>query len=366
MIGGTGTISYDATKYFLTKGHQVYLLNRGHRNDLKANNLHYIIADALKYDQLKDALDGEFFDVILDFIMFTCEQMKKRLPILADKCKQYIFISSATAYRLVDDIISEDTPLGNTDWKYSKEKMECENFLTSHSSEFNFAYTIVRPYITYDNRRIPFPVITKVSYYSLIERIMKGKPVIICGDGENKLTLTHTRDFAVALEGLLLNPKALNQDFHITSDCVTNWNEILHIIEDTVGVKAEVVYIPVDFLATHFISERDELLYDKSKDHIFDNSKICAAVPQFKTTYSVKDGIAMTVRNLLASKDKQRIDYLWNYKEDAIIELYERENGAVIHKAPVWSKMMYGLYQNNRLKLIQKVFNRFRRIRGGI
>lgn len=366
MVGGTGTISYDATKYFLSQGHEVYLLNRGHRNDLKHDNLKYIIGDAGKYEELEYSLKEYTFDVILDFIMFNVEQMKNRLSILTTKCKQYIFISSATVYKLLDEVITEDTPLGNPKWKYSRDKLECEEYLKEHASEYGCFYTIIRPYITYDDRRLPFPVVTKASYYSLLDRIMHDKPVIICGNGENKLTLTHTMDFAVALEGLLLNPKAQNQAFHITGDCVTTWNEILNVIEMALGVKANPIYIPIDFLAERFISERDELLYDKSCNHVYDNSKICDAVPDFKTTFTVKEGITMTVQNLMKKKDLQRIDSIWNYTEDVIINQYEKQQGMIVHKVSVWSKMMYWVYQKSDLVFLRKVLSKIRRMRGKI
>lgn len=366
MIGGTGTISYDATKYFLSKGHAVYLLNRGNRNNLREKNLKYIIGDANNTEIMEEVLRGYQFDVILDFIIFNVSQMKKRLPVLAPKCKQFIFISSATAYQRVDEVITEETPLGNTSWKYSRDKMECEEYLTKNAGQYGCCYTIIRPYITYDDRRLPFPVITKASYYSLLDRILNKKPVIVCGDGNNKLTLTHTKDFAVALEGLLLNSKAMDQAFHITGDCITTWNEILEVIETSLRVKANPVYIPIDFLAEHFVSERDELLYDKSCNHVYDNKKICEAVPAFRTTYTVKEGIAMTVDNLMKKKELQKIDVVWNYTEDTVINFYEKQQGKVIHKASFWAKLMYQLYQKSNLKLLCRVLGKIRRMRGMI
>lgn len=367
MIGGTGTISYDATKYFLAQNHDVYLLNRGNRNNLSDERLNYIIGNANDAKSLESALDGKEFDVILDFILYNVNQMKERLAIYNNKCKQFIFISSATAYKPTDEIITEKTELGNDNWEYSRTKKECEIYLRENSSKYSFYYTIVRPYITYDNRRIPLPVITKIRYYSLINRIESDKPIIMCGDGNNKLTLTHTRDFAVALEGLLLNEKAFNEDFHITGDCVVTWNDILAIIEKILNKKAIVINIPVEKLAVYFPSERDELLYDKSLNHVFDNKKICSAVPQFKTTYTVESGLRDTINNLKNSEDLSKIDSVWDYSVNTIIEKYEKETkSSYIHKADIWSKCMYLLYQKSKCTFLKKVFNRLRYYRGKI
>lgn len=364
MIGGTGTISYDATKYFLSCGHDVYLFNRGNRNTIQDLRLHYITGDANDRASLCGALADQEFDVIFDFLIFNANQMKMRMDAYEGKCRQFVFISSATAYKLVDEVITEETPLENHQWGYAHGKIECEEFLVSNIDRYSFDYTIVRPYITYDARRLPFPVVSKRSYYSLVRRLLDGKPVIICGDGNNRLTLTHTTDFAVALEGLLLNPKALGQAFHITGNHVTTWNEILGIVCSKLNITADVVYIPISELAELFPSERLELLYDKSRDHVYDNSKIVDAVPQFRCETSVEEGIGITVDTLLRDKSLQRIDRVWDCTVDAIIEKYEHSKGKVDHKAPVNSRIMYYIYQKSNLKLVQKVLNRIRRMKG--
>ncbi len=166
MVGGTGTISYDATCFFLQQGHTVYLLNRGNRNSITHQNIKYIIGDANDYTSMQQALSDYIFDVIIDFIIFTPAQMTARMRIYEGKCKQFIFISSATAYKLTDGIYYESSDLGNDKWKYSRDKRECEEYLSDNIKKHSYQYTIIRPYITYDNRRIPFPVITKKLLYS--------------------------------------------------------------------------------------------------------------------------------------------------------------------------------------------------------
>lgn len=364
MIGGTGTISYDATQYFLNQGHEVYLLNRGNRNNLKHNNLHYIIGDANNPKLLQKVLFELKFDTIIDFIIFTKQQMQERMPVYSGKCTQFIFISSATVYSLTNDIISEEsTEKNNVYWKYSHNKIECENYLKSHASELRINYTIVRPYITYDNRRIPFPVITKFSYYTLINRILNGKPVILCGNGDNKLTLTHTKDFAVALEGVIQNKQAMNEEFHITGDCVTTWNEIYEVICRALNVKNEVIHIPTNELANFFITESDELLFDKSMTHIFDNSKIKKIVPNFKTSRTVEEGITETIISLKENHRLQKIDSVWDDIIDVIIEKYEKSKGISTHVASMKAKIIYVIYQKMPGQLLKKVINKTIRMR---
>ena len=103
MIGGTGTISYDATKYFLAQNHDVYLLNRGNRNNLSDERLNYIIGNANDAKSLESALDGKEFDVILDFILYNVNQMKERLAIYNNKCKQIIGVCCLITASIASD-----------------------------------------------------------------------------------------------------------------------------------------------------------------------------------------------------------------------------------------------------------------------
>lgn len=368
MIGGTGVISFDVTQKCLDLGYDVYLFNRGNRNKLQHPNLHYIIGDINQIEQSKEKLQSlnMHFDVIADFIIFDQVTMKKRMDIYNSICKQFVFISSATIFSKNDDIISECSKKGNDNWKYSRDKLECERLLIDNCRQYDFKYTIVRPYITYDKRRIPFPVITKKSYYSLLYRILKEKPVIICDSGTNIVTLTHTLDFAIAITGLFGNSKAFNEDFNITGTCTSTWNEILQIVEKRLNKKATVVYIPSEELAELFPSEHDELLYDKSCNHIFDNSKICDAVPEFKTTWTVEEGLSETVRHIMESDDLQKVDWTWNAVEDVIVSKHSSNHGEKKYYVSLNSKFLYYVFQRCNNNLVRRVVRKIIRIMGGL
>ena len=349
LIGGSGTLSTDTTRLCIKKGYEVYLFNRGNRNIFSGDNLHYLLGDINNNEQAKKIIADLQFDVVIDYLTFDVDTLKNRITLFNNHCKQYIFISSATVFKNTDQILTEDSPKGDTGWAYAQNKYLCELYLQDHKNEFNFYYTIVRPYITYDDRRIPFPVITKRSYWSLIDRIKRDKAILICDDGNAKLTLTHTLDFAVGIVGLFLNEKAENNDFNIVGDTIGTWNDILRIVEEFVGNKAKVIYIPSETLGGDFTTQKTELLCDKRHSHVFDNSKIKDAVPEFKTSWNLHDGLNHTLNYLSGTPELQKVDKYWNNTIDVLSSKYSKKLG---EKVSIKQEIVYFLQEHRYLRII--------------
>jgi nucleoside-diphosphate-sugar epimerase len=140
--------------------------------------------------------------------------------------------------------------------------------------------TIVRPSLTYDPN---FPIaIGGWGCYTLADRLIKGRPIIVHGDGSSLWVVTHADDFGRGFLGLLGNGRALGHAFHITSDEVLTWDQIYLTIAEALGVEAEIVHVPSDFIARVVPDMSGSLLGDKTWSVVFDNSKIRALVPEFE------------------------------------------------------------------------------------
>ena len=185
LIGGTGTISNEVTKKSIETGYSVYIMNRGRSNRGIDEKVKIIKADVRKESiaDLKSKLNNIVFDVVIDFISYNLDEIKKTLQFIT--CKQYIFISSATVYTPKNnfDKYKETDDKNNKEWIYCINKIQCEKYLKEKAFEDkNFIYTIVRPYVTYDERRIPYQMVPGVDYYTIIDRILKDLPIVVCGD----------------------------------------------------------------------------------------------------------------------------------------------------------------------------------------
>jgi nucleoside-diphosphate-sugar epimerase len=277
-------------------------------------------------EELKEILATDHWDVVVNWIAFNEQDIKRDLELFQGKTGQYIFISSASAYQkpLAHPVVTESTPLKNPYWQYSRDKIRCEALLMHAYRESNFPVTIVRPSHTYDT---VLPVaMGGWTEYTLIERMKQGKKIIIHGDGTSLWTLTHAKDFTKGFIGLLGNPQAIGHAFHITSDEILTWNQIYSILADAVGVTADVVHIASDFIAAYDEEQTGNLLGDKAHSVIFDNTKIKRFVPGFKATIPFAKGIKETLAWFEADSSRQIINEATNTMMDTIITVYEERN----------------------------------------
>ncbi len=332
MIGGTGTISTAITKQLAGSEHEVWLLNRGTRNHELPGNIRFITADINNEADTAAKLEGMTFDAVCEFIGFVPAQIERDYRLFAGKTRQYVFISSASAYQkpLSDYRITESTPLSNPHWQYSRDKIACEEFLMKMYRENGFPVTIVRPSHTYDERSVPLGVHGDKGSWQVVKRMLEGKPVIIHGDGTSLWTMTHNSDFAKAFTGLLGNIHAIGESYHITSDESLTWNQIYRSIADALGVEFRPYYVPSDFL--HAVSHYDYeggLIGDKANSVVFDNAKVKRAVPGFTATKRFDQGIRETISYLLAHPECQIEDEAFDKWCDDVIEALEKAKAEV-------------------------------------
>jgi nucleoside-diphosphate-sugar epimerase len=324
FIGGTGTISSACAQLALARGFELTLLNRGRQT--VPPGARQIKADIANHAATVAALGDQQWDVVADFIAFTPADVEQRIGLFRGRTAQYIFLSSASVYQkpLATFPITESTPLVNPFWDYSRNKIACEERLLRALREENFPATIVRPSWTYDERHITVPVNSRKNF-TVVDRLRRGQPVIVPGDGTALWTMTHNMDFAKGFVGLLGHQSAIGHTFHITSDEVLTWNQIYEAVAEAAGVaKPKLVHIASDFIAACLPEFSGGLHGDKAHSAVFDNSKIKRFVPDFVATTRFRDGIARSMKWFDADPARQEIDAEANAAWDKLIASYER------------------------------------------
>jgi nucleoside-diphosphate-sugar epimerase len=275
---------------------------------------------------LSTLLAGHRFDAVVDWIAYTVEDIERDLSLFRGKTDQFLFISSASAYQkpVKNYLITEETPLENPFWQYSRNKIACEEMLRKAYREEEFPVTIVRPSHTYGPSNIPLCVTSWSHPWTIIDRMKRGQKVIVPGDGTSLWVLTWNADFAKGLVGLLGNEKAIGEAFQITSDEALSWDQIHLEAYQALGAKPNVVHIPSDFIARFDEDARGSLIGDKSNSVVFDNSKIKRFVPDYHCEVTWAEGVRRSLAWFEAHPEFQTLDQSANALWDRIIASYEK------------------------------------------
>jgi nucleoside-diphosphate-sugar epimerase len=322
FIGGTGLISTACTQLAAARGIEMFLLNRGQsRTDEVPEGVTVLTANARERESLLHAIEGHEFDVVVNWINFSVQDVERDIALFDGKVGQYIFISSASAYQKPpsDYLITESTPLVNPHWQYSRDKAACEARLAEQNLKTGFPFTVVRPSLTYGKSMIPLVVGSWSRPWTVIDRMLKGKKIIVPGDGTSLWQVTWNGDFAKGLVGLLGNQRAIGHAFHITTDEVLSWNQIYEEAGRAVGVEPDIVHISSDLLCAYSPEEEGNLWGDKAWSVVLDNSKIKRFVPDFVCTTTWAQGVRKAIAWFREDPKRQAIDEKANAAWDKVI-----------------------------------------------
>jgi nucleoside-diphosphate-sugar epimerase len=306
FIGGTGIISSACAALAVARGFELTVLNRGTTAARPLpDGVEVLQADIRDAASVRSVLGERTFDVVVDFVAFVPAHVRTDIALFTGRTGQYVFISSASAYQKPPARlpIVESTPLRNPEWQYSRDKIACEDLLVAAYRNDGFPATIVRPSHTYDRTTVPL-----LGHWTALDRMRRGRGVVVPGDGTSLWTLTHHTDFAKAFVGLLGHPQAIGDSFHITSDQVLTWNQIHHLMAAAAGVEPRLVQIASRTIAAAVPDLGPGLLGDKAHSVIFDNSKVRALVPDYVATVPFAAGAREIVDWHDADPARRKVD----------------------------------------------------------
>lgn len=317
FIGGTGVISSACSALAVKRGIELTLLNRGASSREVPAGAEVVHGDIRDPESVRTALDRREFDVVVDWVAFTPEHVETDLELFRGRVGQYVFISSASVYQTPPARlpVTESTPLANPYWQYARDKIACEELLVRAHQERGFPVTIVRPSHTYDPTKLPIR-----GGYTMVDRMRRGAPVVIHGDGTSVWVLTHHTDFAKGLVGLLGREEAVGEAYHMTSDELLTWNQIFAAVAKAAGAELEVVHVPSEWIARFDPEWGASLLGDKAHSMIFDNAKIRSLVPDFDPVISFSRGAEESLAWFDAEEARRVVDPAFDARLDAMVE----------------------------------------------
>jgi nucleoside-diphosphate-sugar epimerase len=278
FIGGNGIVSSASSRLAVEQGFDLTLLNRGRSSARPPiEGARSLLGDASDRASLSAALEGTTWDVVVNFQSFTPEQAQADVDLFEGRVGQFVYISSASAYARPSRLpFRESSPLRNTFSEYSSAKAASERVHLTAYVDRGFPVTIVRPSHTYDETLVPLH-----GGWTVIDRMRRGLPTVLPGDGTSLWVMTHQRDFAVGLVGLLGNPQAVGETFQITSDEALTWNEIGAILAEAAGAPFTPAHVTSEHIAAAIPEWAPALLGELRHSAWFDTSKVRAFVPDF-------------------------------------------------------------------------------------
>ena len=341
MLGGTGVISTDIAELSVRHGCEVTITTRGNRP--APAGVECLQCDVHDSQALEGKVRNREFDVVADFLSFTPQQLTAKLRALRGHYGQYIFLSSCAVYDRgyghmggglsaiacgEHGRISEaHTPTANFGWDYARNKIACEHELLKEHLLYGSRFTIVRPAETYNRRRVPGTFVCDGRWYTQIDRILKGKPVIVHDDGSARCPFTHAEDFAKGFVGLYCNPAAYGEAFHITTDELLTWRQVAQTIASELGVEANICCISTEKLVKAMpVSNLGDtygmLACAKAFDCPgYDNAKIRSAVPGFLCEISFREGVRRILEHYATHPEERTVDETWGRAMDSLAEI---------------------------------------------
>lgn len=321
LIGGTGVLSSAVTAEAMKKGFSVTMINRGRRK--LPEGAEVIISNNKDYTGIAEKLKGRFFDAIIDFLCYNTQELKDSFTLYSKHTRQYFFISSCAVYDTTKGgIYDEDSPKVRKEWPYSVDKWNCELLLTDMAKELNCAYTIIRPCLTYGDTRLPYGIAPEFrKHWTLVARILAGKPIIRWNHGINRWNMMRVEEFAVGLVGLIGNPKAYNEAYNICGDEMPSYDDVLEAISKKVNTPVIKVDVDSDFYASKMPDWiAGEIIGGRSADLTCSNAKIKKIVPEFSQKTMLIEGVARTIEAYENQNYQLGIDWAFDAVTDLVIE----------------------------------------------
>ncbi|GAB3597762.1 NAD-dependent epimerase/dehydratase family protein [Microbacterium tumbae] len=314
FLGGAGMIGTAAAREVLAAGHELTIVTRTEPKRPVAAGTRRLAADVRDAASLDGALGGEEFDVVVNWVGFTADDVAGDIGRFAGRTGQYVFISTCSVFgRPASLPLTEASPRRSPRFAYPRGKIEAELALEEGHRERGLPLTIVRPMHTYDDTTMIFP-----ASWTTVQRMREGKPVVVHGDGTSLWTLMHADDFARGFVPLLGNRHAVGESVNLAGFDVLTWDEIYLTLADAAGVRdPQLVHRSSESIGAVIPGWAEVLQEDFRHTLLFDTAKLRRLVPGFAPRVSFSEG----ARRIVAWHDE---DPARQQHDQVLADAYDR------------------------------------------
>jgi len=335
IIGGTGNISTAITRALQTQGHDLTLFNNdAARPDWLKAEVEVLSGDRKNYAGFEQTLAGLGpWDCVIDMLGFEPADAECDVRVFRGRTRQLIFCSTVDVYDKTPSRypVNEETGVlgARPSFAYGWKKMECERTLWAAHQRGDFGLTVLRPTFTYNETWSPgIHAFGGQSYH--LDRLLKGKPIILHGDGTSIWVATYRDDTASAFLGAVGNPKALGQAFNVTGDEWMTHQHIWQTIARVLGAPPpDFVCIPTDLLGKVAPQQAEWCVENFRYNTLYDNSKAKRELG-FRYVVTFEQGARKCVEWL---RQNHRIEDCAKYPfYDRIVEAWRRHEAELLQE----------------------------------
>ena len=128
-----------------------------------------------------------------------------------------------------------------------------------------------------------------------IDRVRKGKPVLLCGSGNTVHQLLHVEDAALGYAGALGKPRCIGQPYNLVRAGFITWRQFHETGMRALGRRVEMVSVPLEILNALGYADRGFTSTIFGYNTIYDHRKIYRDIPEFRPGVDLEDGMRRVI-----------------------------------------------------------------------
>lgn len=296
ILGGTGNISESIVRLLLEHGHDVTCYNRGIRGTLPAGVRHIKGDRRADRENFEKTMQQEKFDAAIDMICYNAEDAESSVRAFSG-VGHFVFCSTTCTYGVDYDWlpVTEDH-CQRAFTAYGKNKIAAEQVFMRAFYNNGFPVTIIRPSTTYGNQ---LGLLRQIAFdFSWLDRIRKGKPIVVSGDGKAIHQFLHVDDAALGFVGAVERERCIGQAYNLVRDDFVQFDQYHRTAMEIIGKEVPMIGIPLDTLMAidpaKFRIASDEFSFND----YYSCEKIFRDIPEFRPKISLKDGMTRVLEAL--------------------------------------------------------------------
>ena len=295
VVGGTGLISTAITRQAVAAGHDVTVFTRGETDAEIPDAVTRLQGDRTDSAAVRRARDTAAPDCVVDMVAYEPEHVTEAIGAFAGHVSQYILCSTVDVYhRPVETMpVRESAPREPAVSEYGADKAACEDLLFEAYRSDGFPATIIRPWHTYGEGGTLHGSLASPAY---VDRLRKGKPILVHGDGSTVWGTCHRDDVAAAFVAAVGNHETIGEAYHVPSTEPMTWDQYHERAAAALDAPTpDLVHVPTDVLTATLPAERTHGLCNHYQfSTVFDASKARRDLG-FRQTVPWEAGVRRTV-----------------------------------------------------------------------